>query len=244
MVGLARLETFLNAAEQLSFSEAARRMHLSQPTVSHHIKMLEQELGVKLFERMGSGLMLTEGGRLLMPLAQKVVRDSIELEEMMDALKEGIAGSLRIACSTTAGKYILPQMAARFSQRYQGVQVTVLRCAPVKVISNMLDAEANLGVVSYEVYDEDIELQEFFEDSISMIVPKYHPFASRRKVVPEDIIGEPIIMREAISGTRRVVLSELAKHDISFEDLNVFMQLENAEAIVQTVAAGYGISFV
>ncbi len=244
MVGLARLETFLNAAEQLSFSEAARRMHLSQPTVSHHIKMLEQELGVKLFERMGSGLMLTEGGRLLMPLAQKVVRDSIELEEMMDALKEGIAGSLRIACSTTAGKYILPQMAARFSQRYQGVQVTVLRCAPVKVISNMLDAEANLGVVSYEVYDEDIELQEFFEDSISMIVPKYHPFASRRQVDPEDIVGEPIIMREAISGTRRVVLSELAKHDISFEDLNVFMQLENAEAIVQTVAAGYGISFV
>ena len=113
----------------------------------------------------------------------------------------------------------------------------------MQVVANMLDDEANLGVVSYEVHDEAMELQEFFEDSISMIVPKGHPFALRGQINPEDLIGEPIIMRESTSGSRRVVLAELAKHDISLEDLNVFMELGNAEAIVETVKAGYGLSF-
>ena len=244
MVELAKLEVFLCAAEHLSFSEAARRMQVSQPTISHHIKILERELGIDLFDRIGSGIRLTEGGRLLMPWARKIMRDSIELREMMTALQEGIAGSLRIACSTTAGKYILPQLAARFSQRYPGVHVTILSCTSADVVPNMLEQEANLGVVSYEVHDETMELQEFFEDSISLIVPKDHPFALRDQIQSEDLIGEPIIMREPASGSRRVVLSELAKHDISLEDLSVFMQVGNAEAIAWTVAGGYGISFV
>jgi DNA-binding transcriptional LysR family regulator len=239
-----RLETFLNAAEYLSFSEAARHMHLSQPTVSHHIKMLEKELAVDLFIRSGSGLKLTEGGRLLLPWARKVLQDAIELKEMMAALQDGIAGNLRIACSTTAGKYVLPQLAARFSRRYPGVRVTIMRCMTDLVITNLLDYDANLGVVSSEARKDNIEMQEFFRDSITLIVPQDHPFALKREIKPGDLIGEPIIMREPTSGTRRAVLSELAKHDISIDDLNIFMQLGNAEAIVRTVAAGYGISFV
>lgn len=244
MINPARLETFLNAVEYQSFSETARHMHLSQPTVSHHIKMLEEELGVELFLRTGNGLKLTEGGRLLLPWARKVIQDSIELKEIMAALQEGVAGNLRIACSTTAGKYILPQLAARFSIRYPGVRVTIMRCMTELVISNLLDHDANLGVVSYEPHEKNIELQEFFHDSITMIVPHDHPFAGRAVILPGDLIGEPIIIREPTSGTRRTILAELAKHDISLEDLNIFMQLGNAEAIVRTVAAGYGVSFV
>ncbi len=244
MVDLMRIETFLHTAENLSFSKAARSLHLSQPTVSHHIKKLEQELGVDLFERQGSSIRLTDAGRLLIPWARKIVRDSVEMQEMMASLQEGIAGSLRIACSTTAGKYILPQLAARFSKRHPMINVRILRCAPESVVLNLLDGEASLGVASFEIQDREVELQNFFEDSISVIVPKSHPFADREKVLPEELIDEPIIMREEASGTRRVVLTELAKHDISYNDLNIFMQIGNAEAIVQTVAAGYGISFV
>jgi DNA-binding transcriptional LysR family regulator len=88
-----------------------------------------------------------------------------------------------------------------------------------------------------------MEYQEFFKDSIHLIVPKDHPWAFRSSIEPDEIINEPIIMREMTSGTRRVLLSELAKHDISESELNVFLELGNAEAIVLTVAAGYGISF-
>ena len=244
MVDLIRIETFLHAAENLSFSEAARMLHLTQPTVSHHIKKLETELGVRLFERRGSEIRLTEAGRLLIPWARRVMRDTIEMQEMMESLKKGIAGSLRIACSTTAGKYILPQLAARFSKRHPKIKVSILRCTAEHIVRNLLGGEADLGVVSYEIQDPEVELQEFFQDQISVIVPTDHPFATRSLVQPEELIGEPIIMREETSGTRRVVLSELAKHDISVDDLHIFMQVGNAEAIVRTVASGYGISFV
>jgi DNA-binding transcriptional LysR family regulator len=244
MVDLLRIETFLRAAQYLNFSEAARVLHLSQPTVSHHIKTLEQELGVTLFERQGAAIKLTDAGRLMLPWAKRMLRDSIELQEMMESLKEGLAGDLIIACSTTAGKYILPQLSARFSIRHPNIQTQLLRCTPTSVIPNLLERDAHLGVVSYEIPGKDIELQEFFKDSIVFIVPKNHPFASRENINPEDLLGESIIMRENTSGTRKVVLSELAKCDISLEDLSVFMEIGNAEAIVHTVAAGNGISFV
>ncbi len=244
MVDLLRIKTFLHAAENLNFSETARILHLTQPTVSHHIKNLEGELSVELFKRQGAAIKLTEAGRLLVPWARKILQSSIEMQEIMESLKEGIAGTLVIACSTTAGKYVLPQLAARFAIRHPKIQITLLRCSPETVIPNMLDGVANLGVISYEIRDKEMELQKFFQDSISIIVPQNHPFISRSQILPEDLLGEPIIMREESSGTRKIILSELAQHDISLEDLNIFMQIGNAEAIIRTVAAGYGISFV
>lgn len=244
MVDLLRIETFLHAAENLNFSEAARILHLSQPTVSHHIKTMENELGVTLFERHGASIKLTDAGKILVPWARRVMKDSIEMQEMMDSLKEGMAGNLLIACSTTAGKYVLPHLAARFSIRHPNVRTKLLRCTAASVVMNLLEGEANLGVVSYEIPGKDIELQKFFLDRITMIAPTNHPFVSRDKILPEDLLGEQIIMREETSGTRKIVLSELAKHDISLDDLTNFMEVANAEAIVRTVAAGYGISFV
>jgi len=244
MVDLLRIETFIHAATHLNFSEAARILHLSQPTVSHHIKNLEGELGVTLFEREGNSIKLTEAGRLLLPWARRMLRDSIEMQEMMESLKEGIAGNLQIACSTTAGKYVLPQLAARFSLRHPNIRTKLLRCTPNSVVPNLLEKEANLGVVSYELPGKEIEIQEFFKDRIVFIVPNNHPLISRSSIQPEDLLGESIMMRETTSGTRKIVLTELAKYDISLEDLNTFMEIGNAEAIVRTVAAGYGVSFV
>jgi DNA-binding transcriptional LysR family regulator len=239
-----RLEAFLFAAEHLSFSEAAKLLHVTQPTVSHHIKMLEGELGLELFDRSGGKLQLTEAGRSMLPWARKLIQDSNELQEMASSLQSGVVGHLRIACSTTAGKYILPQLAARFSKRHPGVRVSILACTPDLAIPQLAQGDANLAVVSYEPHDDMYESQEFFEDAITLIIPASHPLAFRRVIDPEDLLKESIIIRESTSGTRRVMLTELAKFDISLDDLNVFLELGNAEAIVRTVAAGYGVSFV
>ena len=241
---LQRLESFLLAAENLSFSEAAKRLHITQPTISHHMKMLEAELGVELFDRSGVKLRLTEAGRSLLPWARRLIQDSKELKEMASSLHDGVVGHLRIACSTTAGKYILPQLAARFSKRHPWVRVSILACTPDRAIPQVLEGEANLAVVSYEPRDESLESQEFFQDSITLVVSSSHPWAFRKVIEPGDLLNENIILRESTSGTRRVMLSELAKFDISLDDLNVFLELGNAEAIVRTVAAGYGVSFV
>ena len=242
---LIKLKSFLHAAENLSFSEAAKQLHLSQPTISHHIKALERELGVELFIRSGATLKLTEAGRLLLPWAHKLIRQSIEMEKMMASLQQKVVGHLRLACSTTAGKYILPLLAARFRQRYPGIRVSILTCTPEHVVPRLLEEEANLSVVSSEkVCGNELECQEFFKDSITLIVSANHPWALRQSIEPEELLEEPLIIREPTSGTRRVMLTELAQHDISLDDLNVFLELGNAEAIVNTVAAGFGVSFV
>lgn len=244
MIDLQKIETFLSAAEKLSISEAAKQLHLSQPAVSHQVKLLEQELNSTLFVRTNTGLQLTEAGRLLLPWARRLLHDTSDLKEMMASLQEGIVGELRIACSTTAGKYILPLLAARFCQRYPAIKVRILACGPEHAALNLLEGEAHIGVVSSEMNDASLESQKFFEDKITLIVPAGHRWASRPSIEPAEILEEPIILREETSGTRRVVLTEFAKYDISLDDLKVFMELGNAEATVRTVAAGFGVAFV
>ena len=244
MIDIQKIETFLSAAENLNLSEAAKQLHLSQPTVSHQIKVLEQELGITLFIRINTGLKLTEAGRLMLPWARRLLHDTNDLKDMMTSLQSEIVGELRIACSTTAGKYILPQMAARFSERYPGIKVRILACGPEHAALKLLDGEAHISVISTENADNSLEAQEFFRDTISLIVPANHRWVRRKSIAPEEILEEKIIMREETSGTRKVVLTELAKYDISLDDLKVFLELGNAEAIVRTVAAGHGVSFV
>jgi DNA-binding transcriptional LysR family regulator len=245
MIDVTRLKAFIYAAESLSFTEAATQMHLTQPTVSHHIKTLEQALGVELFIRSGHALKLTEAGRLLLPYAHKLVHQVGEIQDMMTSLQQNIAGHLRIACSTTTGKYILPQLAARFCQRFPGIKVSILSCTPQHIVPRLLEGEANLAVVSsYDLCSNGLECQEFFNDTITLIVPASHPWAGRQLVEPAELLEEHMIVREPTSGTRRVMLTELAKHDITLDDLNVSLELGNAEAIVRTVEAGFGISFV
>jgi DNA-binding transcriptional LysR family regulator len=244
MLDLVRLQVFVQAAESLSFSEAARNLHLTQPTVSHHIKMLEASLGVQLFERTGSSLKLTEAGRMLVPRARKLIREAIEAEQVMAALQDQITGQIRIACSTTTGKYILPQFAARFRYRHPGVKVSVIRCTSGYIASRLLGTEANLGVVSHDILDSELEFQEFFHDHIILIAPADHRWATREYIDPSELLEEPLIIREPASGTRRVMLAELGKHDIVLDDMNVYMELCNTEAIIKTIEAGFGVSFV
>lgn len=244
MVDINKIGIFLRAAETLSFSETAKQLHISQPTISNHIKTLEQEMGAVLFIRTNTGLHLTEAGRLLLPWARRLLHDANNMQAMMSSIQEDVVGDLRITCSTTAGKYVLPQLAARFSQRYPGVKVSILACTPEDVTLQLLEGEAHIGVLSREIIDASLESQEFFRDIITLIVPANHRWSFRKLIQPDELLEEPLIIREETSGTRRVVLSELAKFDIGFNDLNIFMELGNAEAIVRTVAAGYGIAFV
>lgn len=239
-----RLVIFLSAAETLNFSETARQLHISQANVSHHIKALEKELGARLFDRSGSKTALTDAGRLLLPRARKLIKESIEIKDMVSSLSEEIAGEIRIACSTTAGKYILPIYASRFREQHPMVHIRILRCAPGTVSDQLQEDDADLGVVSHEVCGGPLECQEFFHDHIILIAPPDHPFTERKAVEPEDLIGQPVIAREPDSGVRRLLVSELGKRDISLDDLEIVLEIGNAEAIIRSVAAGFGIGFV
>jgi DNA-binding transcriptional LysR family regulator len=124
------------------------------------------------------------------------------------------------------------------------VRVAIRRCTSSRVVPRLLEEDSNLGVVSFDACDEDLDCQEFFTDHIILIAPTHHPWADRDSIDPSDLIGNPFIIREAGSGTRRVMLAELGRHDIGLEDLDIFLEVGNAEAIVKTVEEGFGVSFV
>jgi DNA-binding transcriptional LysR family regulator len=244
MIDLTKLQTFLHVAQSMSFSEAGTQLHLTQPTISHHIKTLERDLGVELFDRSGGSLRLTEAGSLLLPRARKLIREVFEIQQMMESLEDRIVGQLRIACSTTTGKYILPQFAARFHDQHPGVNISVLRCTSPLVVPQLLKEEADLGVVSYDACGDGMECQEFFNDHIILIVAANHPWATRQVIDPSELIEEPLIIREPTSGTHRAILAELGKHSITFDDMNICLEVGNSEAIVKAVEVGFGVSFV
>ena len=244
MLDLNRLNVFIQVAATQSCSEAAKRLHLSQPTVSKHIQNLEAELNVKLFDREGAQMRITNAGMTLLSWARKMVRQSTEVQAMMQSMQDSVVGQLRIACTTTAGKYVLPHLAARFREKYPGVQIFIQPCVRDAMTSQLLGEEADLGVVSSEVRENELECQFFFNDHISFIVPEKHPLSKRDSIEPSELLDLPMIMREPSSGTRRVLQSELAKHDISFDEMNVLMEVGNAEAIVLAIAGGLGVSFV
>jgi len=239
-----KIEIFLCAAENFSLSEAAKQLHLSQPALSHQIKLLEEELEVKLFIRSNTGLKLTDAGQLLIPWARRIIHDTNDMKNMMSSLQNVLIGDLRIGCSSSSGKYILPVIVARFCRHSPGVQARILACRPKSAISWLLEGEAHLGIVSSEVSDGSLESQEFFRDTISLIVPSRHPWAARHSIEAAEILREPLILREDTSGTRKVMLEELAKFDIGLEDLKTYIEVGSAEAVVEVVAGGFGISFV
>lgn len=244
MKNIEGLNIFLSISETLSFSTTAQQFHISQSTVSKRIKELEQELNVQLFYRQSTGVQLTDAGQTLIPWARKLILDSVNLKNMMGALDQELSGHLRIACSTTAGKYLLPNLAARFRMKNPGVRITIMPCSQENIFLSLLGGDADLGVASKEIGQSELECQYFFTDHISLIIPSSHPWADRKSIDPEELIKEPMLIRESSSGTRRVLQSELAKHDISLENINIFLEVGNAEAIVSAVSAGIGISFV
>jgi DNA-binding transcriptional LysR family regulator len=244
MLNLEVLKIFLAVAEHGSFSEAGRQLHLSQPAVSQIIQGLERQVGVQLFIRQGRTAQLTEAGQVLVSMARELLTSAQRVEQTMLSLQGEVIGEMSIGCSTASGKYLLPGLIARFRREYQNVRINVLVTSRESVLSKLLAGEVSLGVSSKLIEHSELEYQDFFKDDVILIVPSNHRWAQYRKVQPDDLLDEPIILREEAAGTREVLLDGLVKHDISADMLNVAMVLGNAEAIEMAVEEELGIAFV
>jgi DNA-binding transcriptional LysR family regulator len=244
MLNLDALKVFLAVAEYGSFSEAGRQLHLSQPAVSQIVQGLERQLGASLFIRQGRTGQLTEGGQMLVPLARELLTSAQRVEQTMLSMQNEVIGEMSIGCSTASGKYLLPGMIARFRREFPQVRINVLVTSRESVINKLLSGEICLGVSSKQIEHVDLEYQDFFKDNVILIVPADHRWAQYRKIYPDDLLDEPIILREDVAGTREVLMEGLLKRDISPDMLNVAMVLGNAEAIEMAVEEGLGIAFV
>jgi DNA-binding transcriptional LysR family regulator len=244
MLNLDALKIFLAVAEHGSFSEAGRQLHISQPAVSQIIQGLERQLGVQLFFRQGRTAQLSEAGQVLSPMARELLASTQRVEQTMLSLQGEVIGEITVGCSTASGKYLLPGMIARFRRQYSQVRINVLVTSRESVINKLLIGEVGLGVSSKQISHNDLEYQDFFKDDVILIVPTNHRWAQYRKIYPDDLLDEPLILREEDAGTREVLMEGLLKRDISPEMLNVAMVLGNAEAIGMAVEEELGVAFV
>ena len=245
MLDTHQLNVFLVAAETLNFTQAARLLHMSQPSVSQHIQTLEQSFGQPLFVRLGRRIDLTDAGEALVPLARDMVRRSVQIEETMKSLEGEVHGHLLVGCSTTPGKYILPQLLARYHAIYPKVRVSCTVAAQGEVFRMLCDGEVHIAMLS-EPYmsSRDVETRIFMTDPIVLIAPIDHPWAIRGEIEPQELRDGDFIFREAGSGTETTVRRALSSAGIVTDDLSTILVLGSSEAIALSVQEGIGVGFV
>lgn len=245
MLDAHQLNVFLTAAESLNFTEAARLLNMTQPSVSQHVQTLEQHFQTPLFVRSGRQLSLTDAGLALVPLARQMVRLSVRIDETMASLNGSVYGHLRIGCSTTSGKYILPLLLSPFLRRHPGVQATCQVSSQQRALEDLCDGRVHLALACpHECARRDVEYRLLFTDPLVLLVPDNHRWARRRRVDPHELREERVIMREEGSGTYEAVSRGLRGAGLEIDDLNVILTLGNSEAIALAVQEGVGVGFV
>lgn len=244
MFNLNELVVFLTAAEYGNYSEAGRQLHVSQPAVSQTIDNLQKHLGTKLFVRHGRSVRLTEAGHVLLPMAKELLASAKRLDEIMVSLQGEVIGEMNVGCSTASGTYMLPRLIARFRRLYSKVRINVFVSSRESLLRKLLAGDIAIGVSSKQVERRDIEYQEFNRDDVILVVPANHRWTQYRRIYPDDLLDEPIILREEMAVTREVLMENLREHNILPEALNVAMVLDNPEAIEIAVEEGIGVAFI
>jgi DNA-binding transcriptional LysR family regulator len=244
LLNLNDLAVFLVTCETKNFSQAGRQLHLSQPAISQTINNLEKFFGAQLFLRHGRTIYLTEIGQALRPMAQELVSAARRMEETISSLQGEVVGEFEIGCSTASGKYLLPNLIARFRRKYPMVRINVVVTSRNSVIEKLISGKIALGISSRLIEHRELEYKDFFTDEVILIAPAGHPWADFRRIYPDDLLDEPMILREENAGTLEVLKQGLLEHDISLDMLKVAMGLGNAEAIEIAVEEGIGVAFI
>jgi DNA-binding transcriptional LysR family regulator len=244
MLDAHQLNIFLVAAETLNFTQAAERLHMSQPSVSQHIRALENHFDEVLFIRQGRSLILSDAGRILIPLARQFVKQSTRINEAMSSLKGHIKGRITIGCNAISGRYILPEYFVKFHQQYPEVTIscqTDMCDSPYGLLrnGNLHFLFTNQGRNVEPCY----EANHLLTEEIVMITPLDHPWSKKESIKVEELLEEQFILPAENTLTYEKVNSALAAKNLSLLQLDSFLTLSNSEAIILSVEKGLGVGF-
>lgn len=238
-----RLRVFRAVAEHLNFSRAAEELLLTQPAVTQQIKLLEEELGVPLFDRSGGRIALTAGGAALLPFAETIRALGEEALAAVAGAYGQQGGELSIGASQTIGQYLLPMFIAEFVRTNPKVRVKVRGGNTNEVLEALLAREIQLALIEGPAGRRDLHVEPFMEDHMVLVVPAAHEWADN-EIGLEELKGRPLLTREYGSGSRRVVEQALAAAGLKSKDLTIRMELDSTEGLLNAVEAGLGVTFV
>lgn len=243
-MNLRQLEVFIAVADTKSFSKGADVIFMSQSTVSQHIFALEDEFGLKLFDRTGKGALLTEGGKVLLERARRLLNFAREIPSAIERFKGVDEARLRIAASSIPGEYLIPAVLPLLISRYPGLYINVTQGNSRKVQELLLSEQVELGVVGGQFAPDDLEFSPVTTDEIVLVVAAGHHWAGRGPIQVEELLTEPFVVREAGSGTGQATIMALRNVGIETESVREAVSLGSNHAVTRAVIAGVGVSFV
>jgi DNA-binding transcriptional LysR family regulator len=240
-VTLRQLRTFKTVADLNSFSLAAQRLKLSQPSISYQVKELEQTLGLPLLDRLGRRVQLTEAGSLLYSYARRMLDVLDEATVAIEEMRGIQRGSLRVGASTTVGIYLLPAALGAFKKLHPGLVISLEIGTREGVQEQVLRNELDLAVVGPALKDADLAIIPFLSDELVVVAPAGHALAKKRGLSLKDVAAAPFVMREAASGSRWSLEKAARKAGAK---LTVAMELGSNGAIKHAVESGLGLAVI
>ena len=238
------LKIFHAGASHLSLSKAAEELHISQPAVSIQIRKLEEELGLKLFDRIGRQVYLTQNGKMLYGYTAKIFDLVMQAEAQIHNLNGTIWGNVQVGATNTPGIYIMPRVLGTFKKHYPDV-VTNLHVSNGDEIEEMLyHNRLDFAVISggpVRVWKGILHVEKIYTDQAVFVVSPDHPLATKQEVRIEDLAGEVYITQAPDSALFRLVESILGEMGLPFD---ISMSLGSTDAIKQAVSYNLGISFL
>lgn len=239
-----QLHIFCRVVECKSFSKAAEAVHLSQPTVSSHIKDLEEHFKCPLIDRLSKEAAPTAAGRLLYGYARRMLALREEAETALAQHQGRMQGPLIIGGSTIPGGYLLPRAIGKFKLRHPQIRPALIIADTQRIIAGIGDGTIEVGVVGAETRDKKILQERLIEDQMCLIVPAHHPWSGSKAVRLEQLLREPFIVREQGSGTLAAIQERLRQKGCNVEELNIVAEMGSTEAVRQGIRDGIGVSIL
>ena len=239
---LRRLQVFAKVYEKRSFSRAAEEVYLSQPTVSGHIKSLEEELGVQLFDRLGREILPTKAAELLYVHARDILMRVEDAQHSVDAFLGRLRGDLVVGGSTIPGQYVLPSFIGRFRLLHPEVRITLHIGDTRQVAEAVLSGELEAGVVGAVVEEERLAYSPLMEDELALAGWPGHHFGDSLDTA--ELKRVPVVFREPGSGTRMFLSKALKKAGVDPADMNIVAQMGSTMAVLNSVRSQVGLGFL
>jgi len=235
------LKIFVSVYKNKSFTKASEELHISQPTISEHIKNLESSLDCRLFDRLGRSIMPTAEADVLYPKALQLLDDLDQIQEEITATGAGVKGKLVIGASTIPGAYILPRVAYSFKKQYPEVGFEILIEDSARITNMILQHELLCGIVGARITSDKLDYSPLIEDELVLVAtPKV---LAQETITLKKLSTIPFLQRETGSGTRQT-FEDFLKKKMSTADFNIVATLGSTSAVKQAVKESLGASVI
>ena len=238
-----RLKVFQSVAYNLSFTKASNELFITQPAISKHIKELESEFEVKLFNRIGNKISLTPAGNILLAYTERIISLHNEIKFELSQLNGSTEGSLRIGASSTIAQYVIPAALAKFNKRFPEIKLSLINGNTESIENRLLKNEIDVGIVEGKPTNSDIRYSSFLNDELFVFTSAQNT-AIPNSVTNDEFLRLPLVLRERGSGTLEIIEKSLQQGQISPKQLNVLLFLGSTEAIKSFIKTGNGVGIV